>query len=116
MSNSGRIGGKKRTATHKMVTSKEQIDGCGGGVNRNHRRAYAAMARRNQDVLKEASSLAVQYYAGDVEAAKNWLYQESDGFSPLERILTGDGKQVIAQLKDMLDGDRLVCDDFEEEK
>lgn len=112
MSNSGRIGGKKRSATHRMVTSKAQIDMGDGGVNRTHRRAYAAMARKNADVLKEASTLAAQYHNGDVEATKNWLYQESDGFSPLERILTGDGETVVKQLKEMLgikDGEDTPC-------
>jgi hypothetical protein len=102
MSNSGRIGGKKKSATHKMVRSKEKVDECGGEINRTHRRAYAAMARKNKDVLDEASILAVKYYNGDVEAAKSWLYAESDGFSPLERILTGDGALVLKQLKEML--------------
>ena len=53
MSNSGRIGGKKHTTTNKMLTPKAQIDGVGGGVNRSHRRAYAAMARKNQDILTD---------------------------------------------------------------
>lgn len=102
MSNSGRIGGKKHSTTNKMLTPKAQIDGVGGGVNRSHRRAYAAMARKNQDILKEAGSLAAQYYDGDVAAAKDWLYEAREGESPLESILTGEGNKILTRLKEML--------------
>ena len=102
MSNSGRIGGKKHSTTKKIVAPKTQIDGVGEGVNREHRRAYAAMARKNQDILKEAGGLAAQYYDGDVEAAKAWLYEPREGESPLESIITGDGHKIITCLKEML--------------
>jgi hypothetical protein len=102
MSNSGRIGGKKHSTTKKIVAPKAQIDGVGEGINREHRRAYAAMARKNQDILKEAGGLAAQYYDGDVEAAKAWLYEAREGESPLESIITGDGHKIIACLKEML--------------
>jgi len=100
MSNSGRIGGSRKSATHRMLTQKEKItDLEGGGVNRSQRRAYSAMARKNMDILKEASTLAARIYNGDVEATKGWLYTVVDGSSPIEQILTGDGHLVIEQLK-----------------
>lgn len=104
MSNSGRIGGKRKSASHRVVTQKAKIGECEGQVNRTHRRAYAAMARKNMDLLKEASTLAAKLHGGDVEVTKAWLYGENDGFSPIERILTGDGNLVIKQLQEMLDG------------
>jgi hypothetical protein len=103
MSNSGRIGGKRKSSTKKMTVSKAQV-GIDGSTDRTHRRAYAAMARKNKELLVEASILAVRFHDGDKEKAKDWLYLEKDGLSPLERILAGEGKEVIAQLAEMLEG------------
>jgi hypothetical protein len=105
MSNSGRIGGHKSTATHKMRVQKQKIeqidDSCN---NRAARRAYSAMARKNKPILDEASLLAVKLFNGDVVRAKDWLYTEQEGSgSPLEKILLGHGAAVIAQLKDLLE-------------
>ena len=102
MSNSGKIGGSTRSAKHTMHAQKQKLLGIDGNTNRASRRAYVAMAKKNKPMLDKASKLAVDAFDGDAEKAKAWLYEQYGEYSPIERILTGQGQLVIEQLKDML--------------
>lgn len=103
MSNSGQIGGSKHSASHKMRFHKAKVECDDNLNNRQNRRAKAAMARKNGDALAEVSGLAAKYFDCDKEKVKEWLYLESDGYSPLERILKGEGDLVIKRLNLMLE-------------
>jgi hypothetical protein len=103
MSNSGKIAGRSRSATHMMQAQRQKITDVTGDKNRASRRAYAAMARKNKPILDQASILAVKVFNGDAQKAKDWLYGYEVGEdSPIEQIITGHGKSVIAQLKAMI--------------
>lgn len=106
MSNSGRIGGKKHSVTQSMSTSKFNpialVPDEDKSRNRAHRRAYAAMARKNKDKLVEVSQLAVLAHLGKTDEAKAWMYEKSEEFggdSPLEWVLMGRGDKVVSYLK-----------------
>ena len=98
MSNSGKIGGSTRSAKHTMHAQKQKLLGIDGNTNRASRRAYAAMARKNKPMLDKVSKMAVAVFDGDVEKAKTWLYEPFGEYSPIERILTGQGQLAIEQL------------------
>lgn len=109
MSNSGRIGGKRSSVTHRMKAQGDRTavlpEEGGLPTNRAHRKAFAAMARKNKDKLLEVSQWAVKVHQGDAELAKRWMYQRTEmcgGHTPLEWVLMGRGDEVLKQLKEVL--------------
>jgi len=73
-----------------------------GTENRHFRRAFKSIARRHQEDLVLISQLACKHFKEEPEITKRWLYQETaelEDCSPIEFILLGRGKEVIALLE-----------------